>query len=209
MSGAGVQAVLCLHVFPGPGLRCLRVATCGHTRHSAPSQTQQLPQEYTELPSYTYTRSRKLSAARRQYRAPLSQQLSEHSCERCCVLVLRLWTQAYISPFNFLSFHIAFLGQWVPVSPVEGGLVVSECLLFTGPVSRVSRPRVSSWPGQWLGLVAQLIKHSTQNSAQPICAAGSITGDLRLIVLMVGHCATMLPPRCLTLSNDVLISSSC
>ena len=39
-------------------------------------------------------------------------------------------------------------------------------------------------PGQWL--VAQLIKQSTQNSAQPICAAGSVTGDLRLIVLMVG-----------------------
>ena len=39
-------------------------------------------------------------------------------------------------------------------------------------------------PVQWL--VAQLIKHSTQNSAQPICAAGSVTGDLRLIVLMVG-----------------------
>ena len=103
---------------------------------SVPDTT--VTQEYTELPSYTYTGARKLSAARRQYLAPLSLQLLEHSCERCVSVLSSQDCEFIISTVPYIS-H-----QSIPSNPS----ILATILSFGASECQIIMSRVSSrgWP---------------------------------------------------------------
>ena len=104
---------------------------------SVPDTT--VTQEYTELPSYTYTGARKLSAARRQYLAPLSLQLLEHSCERCVSVLSSQDCEFIISTVPYIS-H-----QSIPSNPSILATILSfgaiECQIIMSRLSSRGRPR--------------------------------------------------------------------
>ena len=131
--------------FPWPGAalsRCCDMWPCYSIYSplcSVPDTT--VTQEYTELPSITYTRARKLSAARRQYRAPLSLQLLEHSCERCVSVLSFQDCEFIISTVPYISHQIIPSNPSILATMTILSFGASECQIIMSRLSSIGWPR--------------------------------------------------------------------